>query len=301
MCAKNSKLALIEDQRPTAPAVSQAGSDSQVIELWLHDRPATTAQAYAGDVAGFLAIVAKPLRTVTLADIQAYKDQLTGAARTRNRRLAAVKSLFSFAKSIGYLDFNVAGAVKLNPVRRNIGQKVVAEDLVSAMIASEDDQQRRAILITLYATGCRVSELCGLSWADVQLVGDNGEEAAKLTIIGKGSKERVVDLPPEVWRILQPLQREDPAAPIFAGEDDQPLNRFQVHRIIKRAAKRAGIASPVSCHTLRHCHATHALANGCPLHLIQRQLGHSSLAVTGIYLDAVAGESSAKFLKVPAA
>lgn len=300
MCDQVTAIARIDNRQP---AISQADSDGQLIELWLHDRPDSTAQAYAADVAGFLGFLDhKPMLLITLSDVAAYKDQLTGAPRTQNRRLSAVKSLFAFAVKIGYLRFNVAEVVRLHKVKRSLGQKIMPEDSVSRLITNEPDQQRRAVLIMLYTTGCRVSELCGLSWADVLTVGNNGEESAKITLYGKGEKTRVVDLPAEVWRIFRTKQREDPDAAIFADQaTGQPLNRHQVHRIVRRAARRVGITGNVSSHWLRHCHATHAIQNGCPLHLIQKQLGHASLATTGIYLDVVAGESSANYLKVPAA
>lgn len=72
----------------------------------------------------------------------------------------------------------------------------------------------------------------------------------------------------------------------------------QVWRIVRRAAKRAGIDKEVSCHWLRHAHASHALDRGAPIHLVQATLGHSSISTTGRYLHARPTESSSSYLPV---
>ncbi|HYQ91573.1 MAG TPA: tyrosine-type recombinase/integrase, partial [Candidatus Competibacteraceae bacterium] len=76
------------------------------------------------------------------------------------------------------------------------------------------------------------------------------------------------------------------------------LDRSQVHRIVRAAARRAGLTMPVSPHWLRHAHASHALERGAPIHLVQQTLGHASVATTGVYLHARPGDSSALYLAV---
>jgi site-specific recombinase XerD len=86
----------------------QADSDETLIALWLHGRSPRTQRAYRSDITGFLAHVAKPLRAVTLGDLQGYWDTLSGLApASQARRLSAVKSLMSFGHELGYLPFNV--------------------------------------------------------------------------------------------------------------------------------------------------------------------------------------------------
>jgi len=86
--------------------------------------------------------------------------------------------------------------------------------------------------------------------------------------------------------------------PVFRSRKGGALDPSQVHRIVGKAARRAGIKAPVSPHWLRHAHASHALDRGAPIHLVQATLGHASVATTGKYLHARPSESSAKYLAV---
>jgi integrase/recombinase XerD len=93
---------------------------------------------------------------------------------------------------------------------------------------------------------------------------------------------------------LTPAQlRRTIAASAWAGGHLKPS---QVLRIVQAAARRAGIRAQVSPHWLRHAHASHALDQGCPIHLVQATLGHESVATTGRYLHARPTDSSARYL-----
>jgi integrase/recombinase XerD len=88
-------------------------------------------------------------------------------------------------------------------------------------------------------------------------------------------------------------------APVFASRKAAGhLTTVQVLRIVRNAATKAGIKAHVSPHWLRHCHASHALERGAALNLVQVTLGHASLSVTGKYLHARPGDSSARYLAV---
>ncbi|WP_430734229.1 tyrosine-type recombinase/integrase [Fodinisporobacter ferrooxydans] len=87
--------------------------------------------------------------------------------------------------------------------------------------------------------------------------------------------------------------------PIFVSRKKEgQLSPSQVHRIVKAAAKRAGLGDNVSAHWLRHAHASHSLDRGAPIHLVQSTLGHASVATTGRYLHARPTDSSARYLGV---
>jgi integrase/recombinase XerD len=104
-------------------------------------------------------------------------------------------------------------------------------------------------------------------------------------------------MPREVWQSLQNLQRDaHPDAPVFRSRKKGHLDESQVWRIVTTAAERAGISKDVSCHWFRHAHASHALDRGCPIHLVQATLGHSSVATTGKYLHARPTDSSGNYL-----
>lgn len=289
------KELMIRERGQVAP-VSQADNDRQVIAMWLHGRPATTQRAYAYEVQGALAHVDKPLRTITLGDLQSYFDTLADLApASQGRAINAVKSLFSFALKIGYLQFNPCAAV-LSPKKKDtLAERILPETDIHRLIALEPDNRNRVMLRIFYAAGGRVSEICNLKWRDTQ----EREEAGQITIFGKGSKTRVVLLSAETWKELVGL-REDagPDAPVFVSRKKGHLHPAQAWRIVRAAALRAGVQGQVSPHWLRHCHASHALDRGCPIHLVQVTLGHASVATTGRYLHARPGDSSARYLGI---
>jgi len=278
------------------PAPAQATTDAQVVSLWLHGRSPHTARAYSADVTAFSVFVGKPLHGVTLGDVQAYSDALAGLApATRGRRLAAVKSLFSFALKIGYLPFNVAAPVQAPPIKNVLAERILPESDVHRMLTLEPNPRNRLLLRLLYAGGLRVSELCGLRWRDVQ----PRDDAGQVTLFGKGGKTRTVLLTAATWRELE-AARDDAGVddPVFRSQKGGPLSPVQVWRIVRAAARRAGIAGDVSPHWLRHAHASHALDRGAPIHLVQATLGHADLRTTSKYTHARPTDSSARYLGI---
>jgi site-specific recombinase XerD len=277
--------------------VAQADDDNQVLAMWLYGRPQTTQRAYAHEVRGMQAAVGKPLRSVTLGDLQGYFDTLVGLSpASQARAINAVKSLFSFAQRIGYLQFNPGAAISTPKRKNTLGERILPETTLLRLIALEPHPRNRALLRLLYAEGLRVSEVCGLKWRDVQ----PRTEAGQITIFGKGGKTRAVLLSSDTWAELNTLKGDaDSDAPVFKSrKNGGHLHPSQVKRIVEAAAVRAGIEAPVSPHWLRHAHASHALDRGAPIHLVQATLGHGSVATTGKYLHARPEDSSARYLAV---
>ena len=276
----------------------QADTDQQLIELWLHGRSRHTQRAYRADAERFLRDFEKPLHQITLGDIQAYAGKLAEAgleASSVYRSMSAVKSLFAFGHRLGYLPFDVARPLRLPALRNALAERILDETDVLRMIALERMPRNRAILLTLYAGGFRVAELCSLKWSDLQ----SRDAAGQITVFGKGSKTRAVLMPQSVWNALLSLKKDaGDCDPIFRSRKGGHLDESMVWRIVRKAAERAGIAKDVSCHWLRHAHASHALDRGAPIHLVQATLGHSSVATTGKYLHARPTDSSATYLPV---
>ncbi len=163
------------------------------------------------------------------------------------------------------------------------------------MLALEPKPRNRALLRLLYGAGLRVSELCALTWRDCQ----ERDGAGQITVLGKGSKTRAVLLSAETWGEVAALRGgADPDAPMFVSRKGGPLSASQALRIVRAAARRAGIKGAVSPHWLRHAHASHALDRGAPIHLVQSTLGHASVATTGRYVHARPTDSSSRYLAV---
>ena len=132
----------------------------------------------------------------------------------------------------------------------------------------------------LYASGLRVSEICGLNIQDL--------DDASVRVKGKGGKERVVPIAQAAVKAVdhylinfRRANQEEPA--LFVTSKGRRIDRVEVFRRVKRYAQIAGITRSISPHTLRHSFATHLLENGADLRVIQEMLGHASIATTDRY------------------
>jgi integrase/recombinase XerD len=276
----------------------ESSQDAQLVDLWLALKTsAHTRRAYSADIRRLLRFVQKPLCRITLADLRdwaAHLGQGSLKPASRNRALTAIKSLLSFAQETGYLPFNVGAAVKLVPNRDSLAQRILDESEISRLIEAAAPGRDHVLLKLLYATGARVSELCGLKWRDAV----PRQDAGQLTVFGKGGKTRTILLKPAVWWQLLSIKGDACAAdPIFASrKGGGPLDPSQVRRIVYAAAKKAGLERKISPHWLRHAHASHALDRSAPIHLVQATLGHASISTTGRYLHARPSQSSGLYL-----
>jgi integrase/recombinase XerD len=166
---------------------------------------------------------------------------------------------------------------------------------VQRMLAIEAAPRDRILLRLLYQGGLRVSEAVGLRWRNLRPHG----EAGQITVFGKGGRTRSIALPTPLWAELISLRGSAAAEePVFPSRSGKVLDRGRVRVILRQTAQRAGIASPVSPHWLRHAHASHALDHGAPIHLVQATLGHASIGTTSAYLHSRPAVSSASFLSI---
>jgi len=244
--------------------VKQDDNDKQVIAMWLHDKAPETQRIYRSDIARFLTFVGKPLNEITIGDVRAFADTLKCASATKARILAAIKSLFAFAKRIDYIRFDVSAAIKLPKVKKILGKKAIGEGDVTKMIALEPDARNRVMLKLLYVTGIRVSELCRLAWCNVQ----SAEDSTYITVFGKGGKTRTITVDGCMHRSLVSIRgKSGPDEPVFKSHKKGFLDPSQVWRIVRAAAKRADIDADVSPNWLRHAHASHSLDQVCPARL----------------------------------
>jgi integrase/recombinase XerD len=279
---------------PTAE-VTPHNAHERLLQMWLDGHSPHTIDSYRRHARRFLEFINKPLHLVTLADLQLWRASFKDLAPSSlGTAMAAIKSLLSFAHQIGVLSENVGTALKSPKVKDTLNERILNELEVMTMITLETDERDRVILRLLYAGGLRVSELCALKWRDLKPRNQSGQ----VTVFGKGGKTRTVLLPESVWQELGQLRGDGkPQDPVFPSrQGGGHLDRTQVYRIVKAAAKRAEIEGNVSPHWLRHAHASHSLDRGAPLHLVQATLGHSSVATTERYLHARPNDSSAMYL-----
>jgi integrase/recombinase XerC len=266
---------------------------------------AHTVRAYVGDVGALLEHASTGgLGGLAALDIGVIRAWLaaqhgSGIARaTLARRAAAARTFTAFACSRGWLDSD-PGPLLGTPraVRRLpnvLGPEQIAAVLAESGPRSQADADPReaalawrdtAIMELFYATGIRVSELCGLD------VGDVDDERRTVRVLGKGSKERVVPVGiPAVgavgrWRDAgRPLLvtgRSGPA--LYLGARGGRLDPRTARRVVHARIAAAGSVPDAGPHGLRHTAATHLLEGGADLRSVQEILGHASLASTQIY------------------
>lgn len=297
-----------------APDHSQADNDAQLIALWITNKSENspnTRTVYERNLGRFLAFIGdSPLGSVKLGDIQAFAESLkqpepdrngepqTLSVGTQRQVLATVKSLFTFAVEVGYLRFNPGKPVKLPPKKNTLAERILDEQTVSEILALEPNPRNKLLLRLAYVSAGRVSEIVSLKWRDCQ----KRQEGGQVTLYGKGGKTRTILIPSKLWNDLEKI-RGDAAQPVFESQKKNSargghLSTVQAWRIVKAAAKRAGVEAPVSPHWLRHAHASHALDRGAKITLVQQDLGHSNISTTREYLHVRPDESSSSYLAI---
>ena len=266
-------------------------------QLWLQDglAPASLA-AYRRDLGAWsrwLAARGTPLLAAGRGDVEGWlADQFRAKAKATSigRRLSAVRRFYRLQLERSAVREDPTVRVK-PPRRPRRLPKNLSEAQVEALLAVPETTtplglRDRAMLETLYATGLRVSELVGLTRAQVAL------DAGVVRVVGKGSKERLVPLGEEAvaWLVrwladARPaLAGESKSNHVFVTARGGPLTRQAFWALVKRHAKRAGIPSAsLSPHVLRHAFATHLLNHGADLRVVQLLLGHADITTTTIY------------------
>jgi len=254
-----------------------------------------TLRAYAADLARYLEWAQRTgMDPITLTHRQmrlylAELDRAGYARRTVARRLSAVRSLFAYLVAEDITPSDPSSVLATPKVPSRLPRIVPTNELPSLLDAPDpataSGLRDRAILEILYATGARVSEISGLRLCDLDLA------QGQITVMGKGSKERLVPLHRvAVNRLTDYLTDGRPRLTtgtatdsVFLSTRGKPLSADAIRRIFKRWLSAAGIASSLSPHSMRHTFATHMVENGADLRTIQELLGHVALSTTQIY------------------
>ena len=194
------------------------------------------------------------------------------------RKLAAVRSCLGFLTRRGGLPKNPAREVGTPRLPKRLASFLPVDEAV-ALLEHPAAARDRAILEMLYATGARVSELCGLNVADLD------RASGAIRVRGKGGKERILPVGDAALRALDAYLRArgDADGALFWNHRGGRLTVRSVHRIVRARSRAAGLTRRVTPHTLRHTFATHMLDAGADLRLIQDLLGHSRLSTTQRY------------------
>jgi integrase/recombinase XerC len=231
---------------------------------------------------------------VTAVELRAYLSSLyeKNAKTSIARRLAALRSFYRYLFRRGLVDADVAERVPLPRAEKRLPRHLSLEEterlLGTPEQASALGLRNRAILELLYSTGLRVAELASLDTDDLAAIPES--EGGTLRVIGKGRKERLVVCGATARRaVAKYLERREEFGPeeeetaLFLNSRGGRLTVRSIERMVEAVARAAGLPGDVTPHTLRHSFATHLLANGADLRLIQELLGHASLSTTQKY------------------
>jgi len=267
--------------------------DYLTFERGLADR---TLEAYRRDLERCVAFLVEEGRAgpeeVGPGDLRAWVYHLREAglaASSIRRAQSAVRTYFGFLLAEGVLEDDPTERLESPRVGRPLPDHLSHDEVARLLEAVEEGHdlhwRDRAILELLYATGVRVSELVELPLRSLDL------EEGFLTVLGKGSKERLVPVGGPARRALErylahlrpELESGRGQGRVFLTARGRPLSRQSVFNVVKRAAERAGIRRRVSPHTLRHTFATHLLEGGADLAAVQELLGHADISTTQIY------------------
>jgi integrase/recombinase XerD len=248
-----------------------------------------TVAAYRRDLEDYARFLgSRALARARPSDVLRYLAHLRDKDRapaTIGRRFACLRSFHRFLAADGLAPSDPTATLDAPRKWRTL-PRVPTREQVEALLAAVDAGTRRgrrdrALLEMLYATGARVSELCGAERRDLLL------DLKLLKLRGKGSKERLVPVGRAARDALAAhlADRPDapPEAPLVASLRGRNLTRDRVLRLLRAYALAAGLPSPPSPHGLRHAFATHLLEGRADVRAVQELLGHASVATTQLY------------------
>ncbi len=254
-----------------------------------------TVTAYQRDLREFWAfLVTHSVEPADIAidDVQKHLIELQQrglALSSIVRNLATIKVFLRFLLTERILRQDIASLIE-SPKRWSTIPKAVHYRQIEALLHAPDMSDEfylrdRALLELLYATGMRVSEVVDLTFERINL------KLGYVRCIGKGRKERIIpvgraaiDAVQRYLDILRPrLLHDRPCDALFLSRTGRPLDRTNMWRLVKKYASAMGSDPRISPHTMRHSFATHLLAGGADLRILQELLGHADVKTTQVY------------------
>ena len=251
-----------------------------------------TLEAYSHDLKSFAESQTRLTGVPDLEDLRRHLDSLYGmglGSRSIARKLATLRNFYRFLASEGRIDTDPTERLIAPRQWQNI-PKFLNQSQIEALLAAPDESKLtgvrdRAMLELLYASGLRVSELCGLRVADVQF------ESGVLRAIGKGNKQRITPIGKSalaavrdyLQNVRPKLLHGRPSAHLFVTARGGPLTRQAFWKLLAALGRKAGIFHNLTPHVIRHSFATHLLEGGADLRSVQTMLGHADISTTQIY------------------
>lgn len=223
------------------------------------------------------------------AYIKSLEDQGLKAA-TISRNIASIKALFQYLVKEGKVSNDVSVNLKAPKIEKKVPEILTMDEVVALLNQANGDSPKeirdKAMLELLYATGIRVTELITLKVNDVNL-------SMSFILCKDAHKERIIPFGSQAKAALtryldgtrERMLEDQSSDVLFANCSGKPMSRQGFWKLIKYYAKKAGIESDITPHTLRHSFAAHLVENGADLRSVQEMLGHSDISTTQIYAN----------------
>lgn len=255
-------------------AVERQGS-AHTLDAYRRDLAALAAWAGERDL---LALDGNDLRAFVAAE---HRRGLS--PKSLQRRLSACRSLYRWLLKQGRIAANPADGVRAPKAPRKLPQVLDVDEAVQLVELPTDAPlglRDRALLELFYSSGLRLSEVCALRWHDLDF------ETGLVTVLGKGSKQRIVPVGSHARAALQAWREDSTSQPdgfVFPGRGGRQISARAIQLRMKQLAMRQGVLKRIHPHLLRHSFASHVLESSGDLRGVQELLGHSDIATTQIY------------------
>ncbi|MFT5700336.1 MAG: integrase/recombinase XerD [Desulforhopalus sp.] len=254
-------------------------------------------EAYSADIILFLEyLISQSKRSLDRVDVTVIHEFLESCRslknvshRTNARRISVLKSFFAFLQREAHVKHNPFAAIDLPRSGRRLPKALSEREinilLKPANIPSPIARRDNAMLVLLYSTGLRVSELVSLPISACNM------SAGFIRVIGKGNKERLIPFGQQAKEKIETyvktarpfILKNKRSNYLFVTNRGTCMTRLRFWQIVKKTTLAAGIDKKISPHMLRHSFATHLLSNGADLRSVQMMLGHADIATTQIY------------------
>ncbi|MEY3097316.1 MAG: hypothetical protein RLZZ548_1298 [Bacteroidota bacterium] len=248
-----------------------------------------TVSAYSGDLFQFTDFLATQYVTalvdckpIHIRGFMAMLLQNGLTPRSVHRKVSSVRGWFKYLRKQGELKIDPMSKIILPKMPKVLVKDIPAADLHNLFARFpwnevEHGDRDRLLLLLLYTTGMRLSELIGLK------VGDIDFHRNSLRVLGKRNKERIIPMHPEMVDWLKVYLVGHTHVHLFVTDKGKPLYPVYVYRLVNHYLKLFSHAAKTSPHVLRHSFATHMLNNGANLLAIKDILGHANLSATQVY------------------
>lgn len=285
------------EEHLTAVTTSLEGHRDRYLQsLQGENKSPATIDAYRLDLTHFLVwltdsnYLADQLHRLTRADIQEYVTSMAqrgNCGRTRARRLAALRGFFNYLVDNNVLKSSPAERITTPLKEKRVRTYMQRHEYKELIIQASRNVRDTAIVQLLLQTGIRVSELCGLNKTDVDF------RAHRLTVQGKGNKERTVPVPSAA---LDPLKQYlelrgfDTEEALLISRFGERLTTRSVQKLVEYLREKAGIDKPITPHTFRHTYISHHARSGFSAEQLMPLTGHEHASSTLVYIHDISTE-----------